>query len=304
VLSTPDPVPLVPVLFISEPVLFVPVPEAPGVADPPVPVVPYVLPPVPEVPVPYGSEVGVVVVPFVPFMPLPVLVLPVVPALPAVPDGAAYAGVVREEASLPRLQPAAARATNAAMERTVLSCFMPRWSSISRAARATARANPADHATGRHTRHARDRPTARLMLIGSLAGRRLSMCYLWVVSHDAPSRKLLCGELEEADLGVAEIGSLGHALTHVAVHGSPCVIVLDLDMPAAVRDTIMESLLVRERLGEVPRVGISNLGLVATDECACLLVAEQLALLTRGICTPRCHCHDLMSSTSGHSLSN
>jgi CheY-like chemotaxis protein len=130
------------------------------------------------------------------------------------------------------------------------------------------------------------------------------MCYLWVVSHDAASRHLLRCELQDADIGVAEIGSLGNALTRVAMHGSPCAILLDLGMPAVVRDSIMDSLLVRERLGEVPCVGISNLALLVTEAEARVVVVQELTQLTRGICTPSCHCHELTLSTPTHDMPN
>jgi CheY-like chemotaxis protein len=128
------------------------------------------------------------------------------------------------------------------------------------------------------------------------------MCYVWLVGHDPRNREFLRGQLEDAQLEVAEISSLMDAFALVAAQGDPRVIVVDLAMPFVLRQAIMESLLVRERLREIPRFCISNLDPeVAAEATRVGAGSGELAALALRFCAPACYCHELVSMSSAAS---
>lgn len=125
------------------------------------------------------------------------------------------------------------------------------------------------------------------------------MCYVWLVGHDPRSRAFLRGQLEAAQLDVAEIGCLMDAFALVAAQGDPRVIVVDLAMPPVLRASIMDSLLVRQRLCEIPRFCISNLDPELAAEATRLGGGSgELAALALRFCAPACSCHELGSLTT------
>jgi hypothetical protein len=97
-------------------------------------------------------------------------------------------------------------------------------------------------------------------------------------------------------VAVAEVDNLFQSIRHVAASGPPSVIILDLTMPVALRDSIMSSMLVRGRLDGVPCFAISRF-----DTTPLLAGNRQgsgpgvLGAIARALCAS-CRCHERSGS--------
>jgi hypothetical protein len=128
------------------------------------------------------------------------------------------------------------------------------------------------------------------------------MCLAWVVSLEPSTRTALASELAAVQIDMVPIRELFDAFGALAARGQPRVIIVDRCMPGVLRDAVMNSLLVRERLGRVPCIAIllreRDDGLHGAP-----LGPAAVATLARTICGTCC-CDELAGERSVVPVSN